>query len=117
MARITRPAVQIEQGDLTLYLTYVTPRDLLQQGFYTVDKLEPKQSGRGFQRILSETRANRLARHLKEAFSRGYANLPTTILLATSEPLEFNNSNTNLALTLNGMVPLVWSTANIVSRA
>ena len=97
MAKITRPAVQIEQGDLTLYLTYVTPRDLLQRGFYTVDKLEPRQSGRGFQRILSDARANRLARHLKDAFPEGYANLPTTILLATSEPLEFNSKNNQLS--------------------
>ena len=97
MAKTTRPAVQIEQGHLTLYLTYVTPRDLLQRGFYTVDKLEPKQSGRGFQRILSDTRANRLARHLKDAFPEGYANLPTTILLATSESLEFNSRNNQLS--------------------
>ena len=39
MAKIARPAVKIEQGNLTLYLTYVTPRDLMSKNFYEVDKL------------------------------------------------------------------------------
>ena len=97
MPTTTRPAVQIQQGHLTLYLTYVTAQDLLQPGFYTVDKLEPRQTGKGFQRILSDTRANRLSRHLKEAFPEGYANLPTTILLATSESLGFDSQTNQLS--------------------
>ena len=92
MGKISRPAVKIEQGSLTLFLTYVTPRDLLSKNFYTVDKLEPQVdgSGKGYQRILNTTRVNRLARHLREAFAQGYANLPTTIFLATDKTLDFN---------------------------
>ena len=99
MAKIARPAVKIEQGNLTLYLTYITPRDLLSKNFYTVDKLEPKSDGggKGFQRILNDTRANRLARHLREAFPEGYANLPTTIFLATDKQLDFNIKNNTLS--------------------
>lgn len=99
MAKIARPAVKVEQGNLTLYLTYVTPRDLLSKDFYAVDKLEPKGdgSGKGFQRILNDTRANRLARHLREAFPEGYANLPTTIFLATDKQLDFNVKNNTLS--------------------
>ena len=59
--------------------------------------LEPTSdgSGKGFQRILNNTRVNRLSRHLREAFPEGYANLPTTIFLATDKQLDFNaKSNT-----------------------
>ncbi len=99
MTKIARPAVKIEQGSLTLYLTYITPRDLMSKNFYTVDKLEPNLdgSGKGFQRILNDTRANRLARHLREAFSEGYANLPTTIFLATDKHLDFNSKNNTVS--------------------
>lgn len=89
--KFVRPAVQIRQGELTLYLTYVTPRDLFNGDFYTVDKLEPSDEDTGFQRILSTPRANRLARHLKEAEGAGYANLPTTIFLATDHAVKFDS--------------------------
>ena len=89
MVVISRPAVRIEQGMLTVYLTYVTPQDLAIPEFYSVDKLDP-QSGSGFQRVLEPRRANRLTRHLKEAFPKGYANLPTTIFLATDKQLEID---------------------------
>lgn len=99
MATVTRPAVRIEQGKLTLFLTYVTPRDLTTKNFYQVDKLEPATdgSGKGFQRILNDGRANRLARHLREAFPEGYANLPTTIFLATEKALDFNTRSNTLS--------------------
>ena len=99
MAKITRPAVKIEQGNLTLFLTHITPRDLLSKNFYTVDKLEPQVdgTGTGYQRILNTTRVNRLARHLREAFPEGYANLPTTIFLATDKELDFNSRGNMLS--------------------
>lgn len=91
----TRPAVQILQGNLTLYLTYITPSDLFSEGFYSVDKLESRQKG-GFQRILNETRARRLSRHLTEAHDKGYAHLPTTIFLATDESVDFDSESNTL---------------------
>ena len=53
MAEINRPAVEIRQGNLTVYLTYVTPAELVIPNFYTVEKLDP-QSGAGFQRVLDQ---------------------------------------------------------------
>lgn len=89
MPTFERPAVEIQQGNLILYLTYVTPTDLFENGFYSVDKLEPKTND-GYQRILNATRANRLSRHLAEALEKGYANIPTSIFLATSRLIDFD---------------------------
>ena len=104
MVVISRPAVRIEQGTLTVYLTYVTPQDLALPEFYTVDKLDP-QSGSGFQRILDDRRANRLTRHLREAFPTGYANLPTTIFLATDKQLEFDTITGQLQFETDDVCP------------
>ncbi len=89
MATFERQAVRVTQGNLTLYLTYVTPRDLFTDNFYSVDKLEP-DTGVGFQRILNTTRSAKLARHLTEAYPEGYAHLPTTVFLATDKPVQFD---------------------------
>ena len=96
MSVFSRSAVQIKQGNLTLYLTYLTPSDLFDRvDFYTVDKLEPRTQ-EGYQRILDDRRANRLSRHLTEANDKGYAHLPTTIFLATGQPVSFDGDSNTL---------------------
>ena len=105
--KFKRPAVQVVQGNLILYLTYVTPRDLFEHDhFYTVEKLEP-QMDRGFQRVLEPNRVNRLARHLEEAEPKGYANLPTTIFLATaSKKVKFDDRTSELSFRVDRVCPL-----------
>ena len=103
MATITRPAVEIQQGGLTLYLTYVTPNELAAPNFYTVDVLEPQ--GQGYQRILNETRANRLSRHLSDGFDPGYANLPTTIFLATDKIVGFEGEKNEISFETDKVCP------------
>ena len=45
MTKFERPAVEVVQGRLRLYLTYVTPQDLfLTDNFYSVERLYPEQS-------------------------------------------------------------------------
>ena len=95
MADFSRPAVEIKQGNLTLYLTYVTPRDLFNDNFYTVEKLD-SGTQEGYQRILNETRARRLSRHLTDANGDGYAHLPTTVFLATDKSVEFDKDTQTL---------------------
>ena len=95
MSTFSRSAVEIKQGNLTLYLTYVTPEDLFTENFYTVDKLEPR-SQEGYQRILDERRARRLSRHLVEANEEGYAHLPTTVFLATDKSVKFRKDTSTL---------------------
>ena len=95
MADFSRPAVEIKQGNLTLYLTYVTPRDLFGGNFYAVEKLD-SDTQEGYQRILNETRARRLSRHLTEANGDGYAHLPTTVFLATDKSVDFDEDTQTL---------------------
>lgn len=103
MPIITRPAVSIQQGKLQLFLTYVTPSDFEIPNFYSIETLEPE--GEGFQRILNETRAGRLARHLTEGFQHGYANLPTTIFLATDKTVTFNKRRNEIAFNTDDVCP------------
>lgn len=104
MVEVSRAAVEIQQGNLTVYLTYVTPAELDIPNFYTVDKLDP-QSDEGFQRVLDLRRADRLARHLKEAVHKGYANLPTSIFLATGKPLHFDSETNQLRYETDKVCP------------
>lgn len=103
MPQITRPGVEVRQGHLTLFLTYVTPQDFAIPGFYDVDRLEPQ--GQGFQRILNDARANRLARHLTDGFSGGYANVPTTIFLATDKHIDFDVDHNELTFDTDEVCP------------
>ena len=104
MATFERPAVEIQQGNLALYLTYVTPEDLFNNDFYAVSKLEPTTE-EGYQRILNAQRANRLARHLKEAFPKGYAHIPTTVFLATEHPVDFDQESGRIRFETDEVCP------------
>lgn len=104
MPMLSRHAVQIKQGNLILYLTYLTPKDLFDGEFYTVDKLEPRKQD-GFQRILDERRARRLSRHLTEAYDEGYAHLPTTVFLATDQPMKFDKATNTLEFDIDTVCP------------
>ena len=104
MTLFSRNAVQIKQGNLTLYLTYLTPQDLFADNFLTVDTLEPS-SQEGYQRILNETRANRLARHLSDANHHGYAHLPTTVFLATEKSVDYDEATNNLSFETDLVCP------------
>lgn len=106
MTTFTRPAVQVIQGNLTLYLTYLTPEDLFsgEADFYNVDELEPNTQ-EGFQRILNQPRAARLARHLREANPEGYAHLPTTVFLATDKAISFDETTGTVTFEVGEVCP------------
>lgn len=107
MATFSRSAVQIKQGNLTLYLTYVTPRDLFNDSdnFYTVEKLDSSTQA-GYQRLLHAPRARRLSRHLTEANGEGYAHLPTTVFLATDKSVDFDEETQTLKFDRGLVCPL-----------
>ena len=105
MVTITRPAIEIIQGSLKLYLTYVTPSDLSVPNFYTVDKLDVDEK-QGFQRMLDEKRAKDLAQDLAEAFPLGYANLPTTVFLATDKTVQFDSKTNQISFETEVVCPL-----------
>lgn len=93
MAELRRPAARIRQGNLILYATSLQVRDLRQSNFYRIDTLDADE-GTGYQRILNEARAKRLADYLLDGHKALEAFLPTSIFLATDKLLPFD-SETN----------------------
>ena len=63
METITRPAALVRQGSLKLYATSLMVSDLKRPNFYTINKLDPDDAGPGYQRLLNEGRAKRLAEY------------------------------------------------------
>lgn len=89
MVELHRPAARIRQGNLTLFATSLQVRDLRQPSFYKIDTLDT-DAGTGFQRILNEARAKRLADYLLDGHKALEAFLPTSIFLATDKLLPFD---------------------------
>jgi DGQHR domain-containing protein len=87
---ITRPAALVRQGSLKLYATSLRVRDLKRHNFYAINKLDPDDSGPGYQRLLNEGRAKRLAEYLVDGHQEDDAFLPTSIFLATSGDIPFD---------------------------
>lgn len=88
---ITRPAARVQQGSLTLYTTSLRVSDLLLPNFYDIERLDPAiPSDRGFQRLLNEGRARKLADYLVRGQENHDAFLPTSVFLATDKDVQFN---------------------------
>ncbi len=92
-------AARVVQGDLCLYTTSLTVRDLIQEGSYQIDRLEPKDHQVGYQRLLQESRAKRLADYIIDghAQERQDAFLPTSVFLATAKNIDFNDKNNTIS--------------------
>ena len=89
MPEFRQPAVQIQQGKRTLFLTSFTIRDFLSDGFYQVDRLDV-QGAKGMQRLLSEARARSFAKDISEADGANEAFLPTSVFLATGGSVSYD---------------------------
>lgn len=93
-----RPATRVQQGELTLYLTYLTGREIATPNFYNIERFEPSTK-KGFQRFLNERRANELADFLKDGWSKGEdPTIPTPAFLATDQKLQFDASRNMLTI-------------------
>jgi DGQHR domain-containing protein len=93
---ITRPAALVRQGSLKLYTTSIKVADLNLPNFYTISKLDPEEEGPGYQRILNQGRAKRLADYLLDGQTEGDAFLPTSIFLATSKEIPFDKATNTI---------------------
>jgi DGQHR domain-containing protein len=92
MTAITLRAVRAVQGNLTLYTTGIAVRDLVSPGFYSVETLDPTDTNdSGYQRLLNETRARRLADYLLKGLDTKDSFLPTSVFLATAATLNFDH--------------------------
>jgi len=105
MTKITIPAIRIGQGKRHLFLTYLTVRDLRQDNFYRVDKLDVKKST-GMQRLLNETRAKSFANDIVGANKENEAFLPTSIFLATEKTLSYSDETKKLSFDTDIICPL-----------
>lgn len=94
---IERPAARISQGNLVLFATSLRVSDLRKPGFYKIDTLDPDE-GTGYQRLLNETRAKRLADYLLDGHKALEAFLPTSIFLATDKLLAFDTAKNMLMI-------------------
>ncbi len=105
MATITRPAALVRQGSLKLYATSIKVRDLVLPNFYTINRLDPENAGPGFQRLLNQGRAKKVADYLLDGQIEGDAFLPTSIFLATSRDIPFDSSTNTITFDVGHVGP------------
>jgi len=102
---ITRPAALVRQGSLRLYATSVTVRELRLPGFYQINKLDPDGQGPGFQRLLNQGRAKKLADYLLDGHTEGDAFLPTSLFLATTQDIPFDTKTNSITFDVKQVGP------------
>lgn len=105
MTTITRPAALIRQGSLKLYATSIKVADLNLPNFYTINTLDPEEAGPGYQRILNQGRAKRLADYLLDGQTEGDAFLPTSIFLATNKDIPFDSATNTITFDVGAVGP------------
>lgn len=104
---ITRPAALVTQGKLRLYTTSLRVSDLLIDGFYSIERLDPENpSDRGYQRLLNKARAKKLADYLIEGQESQDAFLPTSVFLATHNHIPFNQDTNTITFDVEKVGPL-----------
>lgn len=92
MPQLKVPAAKVVQGDLLLYATSIKVKDLIKDGFYSVETLDPAEQGNsGYQRVLNQGRARKLADYVVKGQENQDAFLPTSVFLATDKSIEFDH--------------------------
>ncbi len=99
--QITVPAAQVNQGDLSLYTTSLTVRQLMQEGFYSIEHLDPETGQTGYQRVLQESRAKRLSDYIIKGQDTKDAFLPTSVFLATDKNIDFDSENNRITFDID----------------
>jgi DGQHR domain-containing protein len=99
-------AARVRQGDLTLFATSLTVRDLLMPEFYSVDTLDPDdESDSGYQRLLNKARAKKLADYIVAGQETHDAFLPTSVFLATDKSIDFNPDDNTIQIDTAKVTP------------
>jgi DGQHR domain-containing protein len=105
MPKIIVPAAKVKQGNLTLYTTSIKVSDLLSENFYSIERLDPNNQKTGYQRVLNETRAKRLAKYIISGLDAGDTFIPTSIFMATDKELNFHPENNTLEIDVSEIGP------------
>jgi hypothetical protein len=99
MTKLNIPAARVRQGDLLLYTTSMKVRDLMSEGFYSVETLDPEDTeSKGYQRLLNRARARKLADYVLKGQDSNDVFLPTSIFLATHNDIKFSEENNTLEI-------------------
>lgn len=99
-------ASKVRQGSLVLYTTSIKVSDLVSNGFYSVETLDPENlNDKGYQRLLNKARANKLADYIVKGQDSKDAFLPTSVFLATDKNIEFNESTNTIAIDVGVVGP------------
>jgi DGQHR domain-containing protein len=74
-------------------------RDLVMDGFYSVETLDPEDSAdKGYQRLLNKSRAKKLADYILKGQDSRDAFLPTSVFLATDKSIAHNAANNTIEI-------------------
>lgn len=99
MAKLSIPAARVRQGDLLLYTTSMKVRELMSDGFYSVETLDPEDTeSKGYQRLLNRARARKLADYILKGQDNNDVFLPTSIFLATHKDIQFDEDSNTLEI-------------------
>ena len=103
---ITIAASKVRQGALVLYTTSIKVSNLVSEGFYSVETLDPDNlNDRGYQRLLNKARAKRLADYIVRGQDSQDAFLPTSVFLATDKSIEFDSITNTIAIDIGKVGP------------
>ncbi len=106
MATIKVPAARVRQGALTLYATSMKVGDLIADGFYSVETLDPDdENDKGYQRVLNTARAKRLSDYILKGQESHDAFLPTSVFLATDRNITFNANENTIEINMSEVCP------------
>ena len=79
--------------------------DLLRPNFYQIERLDSRNSAKGYQRILDERRKKKLSDYLIQAWEEGDAFLPTSIFLATDKKIDYDKEMNTISFDINEVGP------------
>ncbi len=106
MTLLKLPAAKVQQGDLTLFSTAIKVKVLIQDNFYSVETLDPSREGdAGFQRLLNQRRAKKLADYIVKGQDHQDAFLPTSVFLATDKTLDFDVATNTINFNTDNIGP------------
>jgi len=81
-------------------------KQLVSSGFYSVETLDPEDTNdKGYQRLLNTARAKKLADYIVKGQTYQDAFLPTSVLLATDKPIDFNEQNNTIEIDISLVGP------------
>jgi DGQHR domain-containing protein len=104
--KLVAAASRVRQGTLVLFTTSIKVRELLQEGFYSVETLDPENANdKGYQRLLNKARAKKLADYILKGQDNQDAFLPTSVFLASDKSIPFDESKNTIEIDVSAVGP------------